>query len=191
MPSFFGHAVASVALGKAFSSEKQSLNFWLLAAYCSVIPDGDVIAFYLGIPYNHILGHRGFSHSILFALLLGFFVVSLFYRDIPRFSSRWWRYASFFFIVTLSHSLLDALTNGGFGVALFAPFSNERFFFPWRPLEVAPIGGLTHFLRYDGWLVIRSELMWIWIPSLFLFLASTLGRKYFVRASDFKEGRRP
>ena len=36
-----------------------------------MVPDLDVIAFTLGIPYAHPLGHRGFLHSLLFALLLG------------------------------------------------------------------------------------------------------------------------
>jgi hypothetical protein len=32
------------------------------------------------------------------------------------------------------------MTNGGLGCALLWPFSDERFFVPWRPIPVAPIG---------------------------------------------------
>jgi inner membrane protein len=42
--------------------------------------------------------------------------------------------------VIATHGLLDTLTDGGLGIALLWPFSNERFFAPWRPLPVAPIG---------------------------------------------------
>ena len=39
-----------------------------------------------------------------------------------------------------SHGILDTLTDGGLGAALFWPFSNARVFAPVRPLPVAPIG---------------------------------------------------
>ena len=42
--------------------------------------------------------------------------------------------------VLASHGLLDAMTDGGLGVALFWPLSNQRFFLPLRPIPVAPIG---------------------------------------------------
>lgn len=178
MASFFGHTIASVALGKAFTAEKQALNFWLLAAYCSVIPDGDVISFYFGIPYGHLLGHRGFSHSIVFSAILGMAVTFAFFRHVPRYSARWWKYAIFFFLVTISHGIADALTNGGLGVAFFSPLSNERYFFPWRPIDVSPIGGLIHFFEKEGWAVIKSEIVWIWIPSIALVLCSKVIRRF-------------
>jgi inner membrane protein len=43
-------------------------------------------------------------------------------------------------LVTASHGLLDTLTDGGLGIALLWPWSNHRFFAPWRPIPVAPIG---------------------------------------------------
>ena len=178
MASLFGHAVASVALGKAYSSGKMSMNFWMLTVYCSVLPDGDVIAFFFGIPYGNLLGHRGLSHSILFAAVIGFAVAFFFFRDLGRFSPRWWRYAFFFFLVMVAHGLSDALSNGGLGVAFFAPISSHRYFFAWRPLEVSPIGGLTYFFSREGWVVIKSEFVWIWFPSIALVLVSYGVRKF-------------
>ena len=174
MPSIIGHTIASVGLGKLFSQEKQDLRFWLLAAYCSLIPDGDVILFYFKVPYGHMFGHRGFSHSILFAVILGFMVTFLFFRDVPRMSPRWWRYVAFFSIVTLSHGIFDAMTYGGYGVGFFVPLSGQRYFLPWRPIEVAPIGGLTRFFSAEGWPVIRSEFVWIGLPVICLVLAKYL-----------------
>jgi inner membrane protein len=66
-------------------------------------------------------------------------------------------------------------TNGGRGVALFAPFSAERFFFPWRPIEVSPIG--LDFFSERGFGVISSEIIWIWIPSAIIFLFAWLVRR--------------
>jgi inner membrane protein len=43
-------------------------------------------------------------------------------------------------LVLASHGLLDTLTDGGLGVALLWPFTTRRWFAPWRPLPVAPIG---------------------------------------------------
>jgi inner membrane protein len=39
-----------------------------------------------------------------------------------------------------SHGLLDALTDGGLGAALFWPFDESRHFAPWTPIPVSPIG---------------------------------------------------
>jgi len=182
--SLFGHAVLSVAVGKAFSSEKQSLSFWLLAVYCSVLPDADVISFYFGIPYGHLLGHRGLSHSIFIAALVGFAVAFFFFRHVPRYSPRWWRYAFFFFLVMVLHGLSDAMSNGGLGVAFFAPFSSDRYFLAWRPLEVSPIGGLTYFFSAAGWRVIKSELVWIWLPSVALVSLSYVVRRFMRRTTS-------
>ena len=49
MASAFSHAIASAALGKVYSGAKQPLKFWLLAAFCGVVPDADVIGFKFGM----------------------------------------------------------------------------------------------------------------------------------------------
>jgi hypothetical protein len=71
-----------------------------------------------------------------------------------------------------SHTLLDAMTSGGLGVAFFSPFSNERYFFPWRPIRVSPIG--VDFFGEAGVAVLRSELIWVWIPCAVLGVAGRL-----------------
>lgn len=73
----------------------------------------------------------------------------------------------FVFLSIASHGLLDAMTTGGLGVAFLSPFSNERFFLPWRVILVSPIG-VEPFLSSRGLEVLRSELLWIWAPSAFL-----------------------
>lgn len=162
MASVFGHAFASVAIGSSYPAGWRNLQFWLLGILCAILPDADVISFSLGIPYGHVLGHRGFTHSLLFALILGVLVTGLFYRK-SLFSLKGVGYISFFFLATLSHSILDAMTDGGMGVAFFAPFEDSRYFFPWRPIKVSPIGAGRFFSEW-GLRVIMSELIWIGVP---------------------------
>jgi inner membrane protein len=63
------------------------------------------------------------------------------------------------------------MTTGGLGVAFWSPFSNTRYFFPWRVILVSPIG-VEAFLSAWGWRVLKSELAWIWLPAAAL---ATLG----------------
>ena len=59
----------------------------------------------------------------------------------------------YLFASMASHGLIDALTNGGLGIAFFAPFSNERFFFSYRPIEVSTLN-IRHFLK------VRARACW-------------------------------
>lgn len=52
------------------------------------------------------------------------------------------------------------MTNGGLGVAFFAPFSSARYFLPFRPIEASPIS-ITAFFTYRGLEVLESEMLWI------------------------------
>ena len=118
------------------------------------------MGFSFGIPYADMLGHRGLTHSIFFAVLLGALVAYLLADHVGGVSLVTF---TFLFLSTLSHGMLDALTNGGLGVAFFSPFENERYFFPWRPVVVSPIG-LAGFFSETGLRVIWSELRWAWLP---------------------------
>jgi len=165
MASVFAHAVAAVVLGKAFPGKLASPKFWILGILCTIIPDADVVMFKFGVPYEHMLGHRGFSHSLVFSLLLGVVVTVLFYRNLKLSSKEGLLLMFFFSLCTASHILLDALTNGGLGVAVFAPFDNTRYFLPWRPIQVSPIG-ISNFFSEWGWRVIKSELVWVGLPAV-------------------------
>lgn len=175
MPSAFTHAFAALALGKVSTSEKMPVRFWVFSALCAVVPDVDAISFAFGVRRGSMLGHRGLTHSLLFAMLLAILVVWLAFRSIQAFSKDWWKLLIYFFIVTASHGLLDALTDGGSGVAFFAPFDATRYFFSWRPIEVSPIG--LRFFSSRGLEVIASEFVWVWIPAVLLVASSWLYRR--------------
>lgn len=147
-----------------------------MAIICAIFPDVDVVFFRFGIEYGDFLGHRGFFHSPFFALLLALVVVLIFYRK----EKRWWAYLIFFFFVTATNGILDAFTNGGLGVAFLAPFSNERYFFPWRPIAVSPIGARWFFTKW-GLKALMSDVIWVWIPAFAVVIVSRLVRRRFAR----------
>ena len=68
----------------------------------------------------------------------------------------------FLFSVIGSHGLLDAMTDGGLGIAFLFP-DNTRYFLAWRPIVVGPIDPSDFFSEW-GIAVIRSELMVVWLP---------------------------
>ncbi|HTB31581.1 MAG TPA: metal-dependent hydrolase, partial [Bacteroidia bacterium] len=124
MASAFGHACAALTLGKVYSGKKLPAVFWILSVVCAVIPDADVIGFKFNIAYGSTFGHRGFTHSIFFALVMGFIAALIFTKVASAYKKQSWKFVLYFFLVTLSHPLLDACTTGGLGVAFFSPFSN-------------------------------------------------------------------
>jgi inner membrane protein len=174
MPTIFSHAIAATAMGHLFPERKLPKRFWGLTLICSMLPDADVIGFAFGVRYSHILGHRGFSHSLLFAVIVGCLVANLAFRDLPREFNKL-ALNIYFSLATASHTLLDALTDGGLGVGLFVPFSAKRFFFPFRPIEVSPIG--TSFFSSRGLEVLASEIKWVWLPSVLIIAAVWIYRK--------------
>ncbi|GAA4893686.1 hypothetical protein GCM10023311_17840 [Flaviramulus aquimarinus] len=70
MASVFGHSIVGYTLSKVIDNQNTK---WLLIAtiFSTILPDFDVVSFKLGIPYEHPLGHRGFSHSIVFSVIWG------------------------------------------------------------------------------------------------------------------------
>lgn len=152
-----GHVIVGVAAAR-FSRHRRVITWTpfgaaILWSVLSLLPDVDVVGFRLGIHYEDPWGHRGATHSFAFAL--GVALLSLVAAKASRLPAL--GTAAITFAVVSSHSLLDTLTDGGLGCALFWPFSNERFFAPWRPLPVAPIG--RAFLSGTGLRVAAVELI--------------------------------
>jgi len=144
-----------------------------IAALCAMLPDIDVIGLRLGVPYDSLFGHRGCTHSILFAGLVAVAVSLPFWNRSKTGES--WQTLACVFAATVSHGLLDALTNGGLGVAFFAPFDDTRYFFPVTPIEVSPLRA-SAFLTARGVSVLASEMMWVWCPAALAAVAARLTR---------------
>lgn len=176
MPSVFTHAVAAAALGTLMVPGHGRLI--ALGAVCAVLPDADAVAFVLDVPYRAMLGHRGLTHSIPFAAALAVALAWGVRRrapdDGPVGAAR---LGAFLFLATASHGLLDALTDGGLGVAFLAPLSDARHFFPWRPIAVSPISA-RRFFSSEGIPVITSEIAVVWIPAALACGAGLLLRRH-------------
>ncbi|MEH6535383.1 MAG: metal-dependent hydrolase [Psychroserpens sp.] len=177
MASIFGHGLVAYTTAKVIDSKTNTLLLFL-AIGSSILPDLDVIAFKLGIDYMHPLGHRGFTHSILFALIWSG-VLSFFFGKTRKFI-----FMIVLFLSTVSHGLLDAMTTGGRGVGFFIPFENSRHFFPWRVIKVSPIG-IEKFFSEWGVRVILSELQYIAIPcGIVLLVLYLFNNQYLSKKSD-------
>ena len=70
MPTVISHAVVGASLSVLAPNDIPKWRLAIVLAILPILPDLDVIGFSLGIDYGHPLGHRGFTHSLLFALLL-------------------------------------------------------------------------------------------------------------------------
>lgn len=171
MASPISHAVAALSIGTCFYRPQISKRVWVAGVLCSVIPDLDVIGFRFGVHYGDFWGHRGFTHSLVFAALLASIVSMVIIRvgvsGIGRVAL-----FGYLFLAAASHGVLDAITNGGLGVAFFSPFDNTRYFLPWRPVRVSPIG-VTRFFTSRGFAILQNEAVWIWLPAI-LFAAIVL-----------------
>lgn len=161
MPTILTHTAVPLSIAIGAGSEAVSRRLLYAGVVASMLPDIDVMAFRFGIPYAADWGHRGLSHSLVFALIVAILGIS-FARLLASTPGKTF---SFLFMATASHGVLDAFTNGGLGVAMLWPFSQDRFFFPYHPIEVAPIG-LSRIMSPRGMSILRSEIIWVWLPCL-------------------------
>lgn len=138
--------------------------------FASILPDLDVVLFKFGVAYANQFGHRGASHSFLLVLV----VAVLAGCCAPWLKSGRLKAFLFVGVSMLSHSVLDALTNGGLGVAWFWPWDQTRYFFPYAPIEVSPLG-IRAFVSAWGGKVLLSELLWVWLPLTVLALVVKMG----------------
>jgi inner membrane protein len=163
MPSVISHGVAALGIGACFYRPGVPARVWVAGAICAMVPDLDVIGFRFGVRYGDFWGHRGFSHSLVFAALLAGVALLLTARGGAAGLSALSLF-TYFFLATASHGILDALTDGGLGIAFFSPFDNQRYFFPRTPIYVAPIG-IASFFTSRGMAVLRNEIVWVWLPA--------------------------
>jgi inner membrane protein len=168
MPTVLTHPLVALGLSPFFHGALPGRRWVAAGALLTVLPDFDTIGFAFGIQYGDLLGHRGLTHSLAFAAVVALGLAA-FARE--RRGAVW----AYLFLCAASHGVLDAFTDGGLGVAFFAPFDDTRYYFPWRPIEVSPIG--AGFFSARGLEVLRSELLWVLAPCAVLHCAGALWRR--------------
>lgn len=163
------HAAVPIAGALLLGRRRLSAPVIVTGVVFAMLPDADVIGFPLGIDYADSWGHRGATHSLLFAAAAALLTVALIRPQ------RYIIASLFLFVAMASHGLLDTLTNGGLGAALLWPLSETRHFAPLTPIAVSPIG-ISDFISARGMKVLQSEVIWIWAP-LAVFVATVLSLK--------------
>lgn len=160
MPTILSHTAVPLALGIGMGSKVIPHRLLATGVVASMLPDIDVLGFRFNIAYTDTFGHRGASHSLMFALMAG--LLAMFFS--ARLKANWKTAFLFVGASCASHGLLDAFTNGGEGVALLWPFSDTRIFFPWRFIEVSPLK-LHRVFSGRGLEVLLSEFVCVWLPA--------------------------
>tara|TARA_R110000868_G_scaffold107101_1_gene293109 strand:+ start:80 stop:655 length:576 start_codon:yes stop_codon:yes gene_type:complete len=170
MPTIMSHAIVPLAGALILGRSRLSVPVIATGLVFAMLPDADIVGFGLGVEYGDIWGHRGASHSLVFAAAASLFATAILRPD------RYYAAAIFLFLSMASHGLLDMLTNGGLGVALLWPFDEARHFAPLTPIAVSPIG-LSDFISARGIAVLYSEFVWIWMPIMLVVAAGVAIRK--------------
>jgi inner membrane protein len=160
-----GHIAVGMAAARFYHRPEprwSSMAWW---SALSLLPDADVVGFALGVNYGDPWGHRGATHSLTLSVALGL-AVGLASRLFKRPAGRTALIAT---VVLASHAILDTMTDGGLGCALLWPFDLTRYFAPWRPIPVAPIG--LDFFSPHGGIIALTELV-LFSPVLLFGLRS-------------------
>jgi inner membrane protein len=138
----------------------------------ALFPDADVLGLSFGLTDHGPYGHRGYSHSLLFAVA----VAAVAFAVARRWGTRPWFTAVLAFLAVTSHGILDAMTYRTRGIPFFWPFEETRVTFPWRPIPPAPTG--VRFFSQRGLEVVAVELVYF-MPLVLAAISprlTTLGR---------------
>ena len=118
------HIVLGACIGEAIAGKQLGKKAIILGAIAQNIPDIDFVASFWLPTATDVLAHRGFTHSLLFALLvtplLAYFSVRLF-RSGGLSIAKW---SLFWGLQILVHIFIDAFNV--YGTGWFEPFSHYR-----------------------------------------------------------------
>ncbi len=122
----FTHSALGAAVAGVIAGKKELPRAPVYGALAGALPDMDIIPTLFMGSLSQLDFHRGFTHSILFALLaspiLGFIInrATVKYRA----NTRFWFWTILVFFALLSHIAIDCLTS--YGTRIFIPFSDYR-----------------------------------------------------------------
>jgi inner membrane protein len=168
MATLYTHAAAGLGIARLATARPMPWPYWAAAAALPCIPDLDVFS---TAAYGSAMGHRGITHSLLFALATGAVAAGLLHR---RFRMRWWQLTGLFFVIVASHGLLDAMTWGGEAIPFFWPLGGR--YGNWGPIPVSDIAFELPDPRTSR--SIGAELLWLWLPVVLMVVIAEAYRRW-------------
>ena len=158
MASLFTHVAVPLVARRALDvDEKLERRLGVVAVLVSIWPDLDYATLPFEVRPSDLLGHRGLTHSLFVAIAVGLVATLLFPKTARK------QVAPLLVLVALSHPIIDAMTAGDLGVALFWPITRARFLFPFQLVATCPVG-LDEWLGYWGLLTIANEALYVVTP---------------------------
>jgi inner membrane protein len=155
--SAIAHAAVALARGAAGVPEELDRRLFVATIACACWPDLDYGTLLFEVRPNETFGHRGGTHSLFVAIVVAAIVAFAFFR------AQFLRVFSFLAVAGASHGILDAMTAGDLGVALFWPLTSARFHFPFALLASCPVG-MNEYFGYWGILTIANEVLYVVLP---------------------------
>lgn len=118
------HIALGACIGELVAGKSLGKKALLVGAAVQSLPDIDFLASFWLSPANDLLAHRGFTHSILFVLLMAYplTLTALRWRWLPPMPIKTWM--GFLLIEMAVHLFLDAFN--AYGTGWFEPFSHYR-----------------------------------------------------------------
>ncbi len=121
------HLALGACMGEAFAGRTLGKKAMLWGAMAQSIPDIDFVASFWMDTSSTLLAHRGFTHSLLFCILITPFFALLAERFHRPHNIRLRKWIIFFGGTIFIHIFIDAFNN--YGVGWFEPFSPKRISF--------------------------------------------------------------
>jgi inner membrane protein len=121
------HIVLGSCIGEAFFEKGFGKKAMVWGALAQSIPDIDFIASSWLSPADNLLAHRGFTHSVLFGLLIVPLFAFIADRVHKPHNIAWRTWLIFFATEVFVHLFIDGFNN--YGVGWFEPFSHARISF--------------------------------------------------------------
>jgi len=121
------HIALGACMGEAFAGRTVGRKAILWGILAQSVPDIDFLAAFWMDTSSNLLAHRGFTHSILFGLLMSGILALLAEKWHRPHNISFKRWLLFFTAAIMGHIFLDAFNN--YGVGWFEPFSHYRISF--------------------------------------------------------------
>lgn len=170
MATLFTHAFFGAGTAYAMSQpHKPCRKFLFGSVVCQCLPDLDVLSYLFHIAPPHPLGHRGLTHSCVFALVAAILVTLCCSRQLKPFSRRWWSLYGWFFLIAFAHGILDAMVDDRLGVAFLWPWTTQHYHLPWRPFLDYPLEA-SALVSMSLWTTVFLELQFCSLLVVALFI---------------------